>query len=54
MEGLLGWAHGQGLGEAFLQVLADNHTARALYRSLGFVDAFAYHYRITPAAPRPR
>lgn len=46
VEGLLGWAHAAGHQEAMLQVLADNHAARALYHSLGFVDAYPYHYRI--------
>jgi N-acetylglutamate synthase len=43
---LLGWAQAQGCGEAMLQVLEANIVARALYRSLGFADAYAYHYRV--------
>lgn len=43
---LLGWAYAQGCGEAMLQVLADNEPARRLYRSLGFADAYPYHYRV--------
>lgn len=50
VEGLLGWAHAAGHREALLQVLADNHAARALYHSLGFFDAYPYHYRIAAAA----
>ena len=46
VAGLLGWAHAQGCREAMLQVLASNAVARGLYRSLGFTDAYAYHYRI--------
>ena len=46
VAGLLGWAHAQGVGEAMLQVLADNEPARRLYRSLGFADAYRYHYRV--------
>lgn len=46
VAGLLGWAHDQGCGEAMLQVLAANRVARALYRSLGFIDAYCYHYRV--------
>ncbi|OYV02093.1 MAG: GNAT family N-acetyltransferase [Burkholderiales bacterium PBB5] len=56
-QGLAGWlcrqllvqARAAGVGAAYLQVGADNDAARAVYRRLGFVDAYAYHYR-TPAA----
>lgn len=47
VAGLLGWAHQQGCREAMLQVLNRNHVARGLYGSLGFADAYAYHYRVT-------
>ena len=30
---------------AYLQVEVDNLPARAIYRRLGFVDAYQYHYR---------
>lgn len=46
VAGLLGWAHAQGCAEAMLQVLAGNVVARGLYRALGFVDAYPYHYRV--------
>lgn len=46
VAGLLGWAQAQGCREAMLQVLAGNHVARGLYGSLGFVDAYSYHYRV--------
>ena len=40
-------AQAAGAQVAYLQVEADNHAARALYRGLGFADAYAYHYRGT-------
>ncbi len=46
---LLDWARAQPTDgtplTAYLQVLADNAPARSLYRSIGFADAYAYHYR---------
>jgi ribosomal protein S18 acetylase RimI-like enzyme len=33
---------------AYLQVDAANDPARAVYRRLGFVDAYPYHYRSPP------
>ena len=42
---LLHAARLRGARHAYLQVEADNQPARAVYRSLGFVDAYAYHYR---------
>jgi ribosomal protein S18 acetylase RimI-like enzyme len=41
---------GQGARVGYLQVEADNAPARAIYRRLGFADAFAYHYRQAPEA----
>lgn len=40
-------ARGQALGAAhgYLQVDAQNAPALAVYRALGFVDGYAYHYR---------
>jgi GNAT superfamily N-acetyltransferase len=35
----------KGAKIAYLQVDADNLSARAVYRRLGFADAYAYHYR---------
>ncbi|MEO6897412.1 MAG: GNAT family N-acetyltransferase [Caldimonas sp.] len=33
---------------AYLQVEASNEPARRIYRRLGFVDGYAYHYRTPP------
>lgn len=50
---MLDWASAQGTADApitaYLQVSADNAPALNLYRSLGFADAYAYHYRVGPA-----
>jgi GNAT superfamily N-acetyltransferase len=45
---LLNQAWAAGARVAYLQVEADNAAARAIYRRLGFVDAYRYHYR-TPS-----
>jgi GNAT superfamily N-acetyltransferase len=42
---LLQQARERGARCAYLQVDADNHPARSVYARLGFVDAYAYHYR---------
>jgi GNAT superfamily N-acetyltransferase len=42
---LLAAAQTRGAAHAYLQVEADNHAARSIYRRLGFADAYAYHYR---------
>lgn len=42
---LLAQAHAAGARTAYLQVDADNHAARSIYRRLGFADAYTYHYR---------
>jgi GNAT superfamily N-acetyltransferase len=42
---LLRLAYAAGARRAYLQVESDNAPARAIYHSLGFADAYAYHYR---------
>jgi GNAT superfamily N-acetyltransferase len=46
---LLDLAMHEGARTAYLQVDAGNDAARRVYRRLGFVDAYAYHYRSPPA-----
>lgn len=48
MHASLNWTAQMGATNAAIQVLADNDAALALYRSLGFVDAYGYHYRRAP------
>lgn len=47
---LLDHAIREGARTAYLQVDAGNDVARRVYRRLGFVDAYAYHYRSPPAS----
>ena len=42
---LMTQALARGARHAYLQVEADNPAARSVYHRLGFVDAYAYHYR---------
>ena len=51
-EHMLSVARSHGAEVGYLQVDADNHAARSVYRKLGFTDAYAYHYR-TPVRPLP-
>lgn len=51
---LLAEAQRQGARHAYLQVEADNLAAREVYRKLGFVDAYAYHYRCPPGSAEAR
>jgi N-acetylglutamate synthase len=43
---LMSWGRDQGAMGAYLQVTAANEPAVALYRGLGFEDAYRYHYRV--------
>jgi ribosomal protein S18 acetylase RimI-like enzyme len=46
---LLGEAFTAGARVGYLQVDALNEPALRIYRRLGFVDAYSYHYRMPPA-----
>lgn len=48
MSAALNWARGAGASSAAIQVLADNGPAVSLYTSLGFAQAYTYHYRKPP------
>lgn len=49
---LLNHARADGACVAYLQVDAGNAPARAIYRRLGFVDAYHYHYRTPDPATK--
>ena len=49
---LLDWGRRQGAETAYLQILASNAPAIALYSSFGFGEIYRYHYRIRPDAIR--
>jgi N-acetylglutamate synthase len=49
MMTLTEWAAARGAVRAWLEVLADNHAALALYASLGFADNHRYSYRTPPS-----
>jgi N-acetylglutamate synthase len=48
MAALLGWGAERGATTAYLQVLADNAPALALYERLGFVEHHRYRYLAAP------
>jgi ribosomal protein S18 acetylase RimI-like enzyme len=41
----LKWARSHGARTAWMQVSAENGAALGLYRSIGFAEAYRYHYR---------
>ena len=45
-------ARERGARVGYLQVEGDNHVARAVYRRLGFADAYRYHYRTPDPSAR--
>ena len=45
---LLADARVAGAASAYLQVEADNASARTVYARLGFADGYGYHYRVRP------
>jgi ribosomal protein S18 acetylase RimI-like enzyme len=49
VRALLQWGVQAGAASAYLQVRATNGAARSLYASLGFEEAYGYHYRLPPA-----
>jgi GNAT superfamily N-acetyltransferase len=51
---LAGWARGAGAGTLYLQVLADNAAAHALYERAGFARSHGYVHRAAPARARVR
>ncbi|GAA4856609.1 GNAT family N-acetyltransferase [Saccharopolyspora cebuensis] len=49
LRALLVGAADRGARHTWLQVVADNAAARALYERVGFADFSRYHYRVHPA-----
>lgn len=47
VSSLLAWGWDQGARRGYLQMVADNDPARALYRRLGFEGLYRYWYRIS-------
>jgi N-acetylglutamate synthase len=47
-ESLYAWARHHGAGFAYLQVVAINAPALALYEAQGFSTVYAYNYWIPP------
>lgn len=47
---LLAWGRSKGATRAYLQVVAANTPAVALYEKFGFGEAYRYHYRVRAVA----
>jgi len=47
-KAIMCWARNEGAEYAYLNVRSANKVALNLYASLGFNEAYAYHYRIPP------
>ena len=45
VSSLMAWGHQRGARHAYLQVVAENQPAVALYRQLGFSELYQYWYR---------
>ncbi len=48
LGGLIDWGRQNGAQHAYLQVTEENKIARSLYASIGFRNAYRYHYRVLP------
>lgn len=40
------WGHGRGIHQLYLQVMADNLAAQAVYARLGFQEIYQYYYAV--------
>jgi len=49
MAALVDWAAPRGAVRGYLEVMADNQPALALYASLGFTEHYRYTYRTPPS-----
>lgn len=47
VQAILVWGREHGAETAYLQMVADNHAASALYANLGFSELYRYWYRIS-------